>query len=110
MELTKDTYIVNLNCDFETTTPLLINLNPYELNTLQFIASLSDKLSKSGSHPYLSLEKFPTEEYKKHKLSSIKQVEYKEIVADNRKAYNKIKNEIKKQLKKTPKQSGIKVE
>lgn len=110
MNLNNDTYIVNLNCDFETTTPLLINLNAYELNTLQFIANLSDKLSKSGSHPYLSLEKFPTEEYKKHKLSSLMQAEYKEIVQDNRKAYNEIKNEIKKQLKKAPKQSGIKVE
>ena len=110
MNLNNDTYIIKIMCDYEGTTSLLMNLSPYELNSLKFIENISDKLAKSGSHPYLAVEKFPYEDYKKHKLNSMDQAELKEIVADNRKAYNKIKNEIKKQLKKAPKQSGIKVE
>ena len=110
MNLNKDTYIINLMCDYEGTTSILLNLNIYELNVLEFIENISEKLAKSGSHPYLTVDKFPYEEYKKHKLNSMDQAELKAVVEDNRKAYNKIKNEIKKQLKKAPNQSGIKVE
>lgn len=110
MNLNNDTYIIKLMCDYEGTTSLLMNLTPYELNALKFIENISEKLAKSGSHPYLVVDKFPYEDYKKHKLSSMDQAELKEIVQDNKKAYNKIRNEIKKSIKKAPTQSSVKVE
>ena len=97
----KDTYIVTINCPLESETPMLINLNPFELNLLQFIENLSGKLSSDDvSKPYLLIEKFPYAEYKAHKLSSFQQKNFKEILNANKKAYTKIKHEIEKQRKK----------
>lgn len=98
----KDTYIVTLNCPLETENPLIINLNPFELNLLQFIENLSGKLCEDSlSKPYLIVEKFPYKEYKTRKLSSFKQRELKKILNSNKKAYTKIKHEVEKQRKKT---------
>lgn len=98
----KDTYIVTLNCPLESETPMIISLNPFELNLLKFIENLSGKLSADDiSKPYILVEKFPYAEYKSHKLSSFKQKNYKEILSRNKKAYTKIKHEIEKQRKKT---------
>lgn len=98
----KDTYIVTLNCPLESETPMLINLNPFELNLLKFIENLSSKLSADDvSKPYILVEKFPYAEYKSHKLSSFQQKNFKEILNDNKKAYTKIKHEVEKQRKKT---------
>ena len=97
----KDTYIVTLNCPLETETPMVINLNPFELNLLQFIENLSGKLCEDSlSKPYLIVEKFPYKEYKSHKLSGFKQKELKQILNFNKKAYTKIKHEVEKQRKK----------
>ena len=98
----KDTYIITLNCPLETETPMLVNLNPFELNLLKFIENLSGKLSSDDvSKPYLLVEKFPYAEYKAHKLSSFQQKNFKEILNANKKAYTKIKHEVQKQIKKT---------
>lgn len=98
----KDTYIITLNCPLESETPMLVNLNPFELNLLKFIENLSDKLASDDvSKPYLLVEKFPYADYKAHKLSSFKQENFKEILKTNKKAYTKIKHEVQKQLKKT---------
>ena len=97
----KDTYIITLNCPLESETPMLINLNPFELNLLKFIENLSGKLSSDDvSKPYLLLEKFPYADYKAHKLSSFQQKNFKEILNANKKAYTKIKHEVEKQRKK----------
>lgn len=98
----KDTYIITINCPLESETPLLINLNPFELNLLKFIENLSGKLASDDlSKPYLLVEKFPYSDYKAHKLSSLKQKNFKEILNANKKAYTKIKHEVEKQRKKT---------
>lgn len=98
----KDTYIITLNCPLETETPMLVNLNPFELNLLKFIENLSGKLSSDDvSKPYLLVEKFPYGDYKAHKLSSFQQKNFKEILNANKKAYTKIKHEVQKQIKKT---------
>lgn len=98
----KDTYIITINCLLESETPLLINLNPFELNLLKFIENLSGKLASDDlSKPYLLVEKFPYSDYKAHKLSSLKQKRFKEILNANKKAYTKIKHEVEKQRKKT---------
>lgn len=98
----KDTYIITLNCPLETETPMLVNLNPFELNLLKFIENLSGKLSSDDvSKPYLLVEKFPYVDYKAHKLSSFQQKNFKEILNANKKAYTKIKHEVQKQIKKT---------
>ena len=100
MNLNKDSYIVNLTCNLESTTPLIINLTDYELNLLKFIENLSNKLSKQDkSRPYLTVNKFPYEEYKKRKLSNLEQQNYKEVLNENKKAYTKIKHEVEKQRK-----------
>lgn len=97
----KDTYIITLNCPLESETSMLINLNPFELNLLQFIENLSGKLCEDSlSKPYLIVEKFPYKEYKTRKLSSFKQKELKQILNANKKAYTKIKHEVEKQRKK----------
>lgn len=97
----KDTYIVTINCPLESETSLVINLNQFELNLLQFIENLSGKLCEDSlSKPYLIVEKFPYKEYKTRKLSSFKQKELKQILNANKKAYTKIKHEIEKQRKK----------
>lgn len=97
----KDTYIITLNCPLESETSLVINLNPFELNLLQFIENLSGKLCEDSlSKPYMIVEKFPYKEYKTHKLSSFKQKELKQILNANKKAYTKIKHEVEKQRKK----------
>ena len=83
----KDTYIITLNCPLESETSLVINLNPFELNLLQFIENLSGKLCEDSlNKPYLLVEKFPYKEYKTHKLSSFKQKELKQILNANKKA------------------------
>lgn len=98
----KDTYIITLNCPLESETPMLVNLNPFELNLLKFIENLSGKLSSDDvSKPYLLVEKFPYANYKAHKLSSFQQKNFKEVLNANKKAYTKIKHEVQKQLKKT---------
>lgn len=98
----KDTYIITLNCPLETETPMLVNLNPFELNLLKFLENLSGKLASDDvSKPYLLVEKFPYAEYKAHKLSSFQQKNFKEILNANKKAYTKIKHEVQKQIKKT---------
>lgn len=98
----KDTYIVILNCPLETETPMLVNLNPFELNLLKFLENLSGKLCEDSlSKPYLIVEKFPYAKYKSHKLSSFKQKNFKEILNANKKAYTKIKHEVEKQRKQT---------
>ena len=97
----KDTYIVTLNCPLESETPMIINLNPFELNLLKFIENLSGKLAADDvSKPYILVEKFPYTEYKSHKLSSFKQKNLKEILSKNKKAYTRIKHEVEKQRKK----------
>lgn len=97
----KDTYIVTLNCPLESETPMIINLNAFELNLLQFIENLSGKLSADDvSKPYLLVEKFPYKDYKAHKLSSFQQKNFKEVLNANKKAYTKIKHEVEKQRKK----------
>lgn len=97
----KDTYIVTINCPLESETPMIINLNAFELNLLQFIENLSVKLCEDSlSKPYLIVEKFPYKEYKARKLSSFKQKELKQILNANKKAYTKIKHEVEKQRKK----------
>lgn len=96
----KDTYIITLNCPLESETSMMINLNSFELNLLQFIENLSGKLSSDEvSKPYLIVEKFPYKEYKTRKLSSFKQKELKQILNANKKAYTKIKHEVEKQRK-----------
>lgn len=98
----KDTYIVTLNCPLETETTMVINLNSFELNLLQFIENLSGKLCEDSlSKPYLIVEKFPYKEYKSHKLSSFKQKNFKEILSKNKKAYTRIMHEVEKQRKQT---------
>lgn len=97
----KDTYIVTLTCSLESSTPMLINLTEYELNLLHFIENLSGKLAKDDlSKPYLLVEKFPYDEYKKRKLSSLQQQNFKQVLNENKKAYTKIKHEVSKKLKK----------
>lgn len=97
----KDTYIITINCPLESETPLIINLNSFELNLLQFIENLSGKLCEDSlNKPYLIVEKFPYKEYKMRKLSSFKQKELKQILNANKKAYTKIKHEVQKQRKK----------
>jgi len=97
----KDTYIITINCPLESETSLIINLNPFELNLLQFIENLSGKLCEDSlSKPYLLVEKFPYAKYKAHKLSSFQQKNFKEILNSNKKAYTKIKHEVEKQRKK----------
>lgn len=97
----KDTYIITLNCPLESETSLIINLNPFELNLLQFIENLSGKLCEDSlSKPYLIVEKFPYKEYKSRKLSSFKQRELKKILNSNKRSYTKIKHEVEKQRKK----------
>lgn len=96
-----NTYIITLNCPLESETPMLVNLNPFELNLLKFIENLSGKLSSDDvSKPYLLVEKFPYADYKDHKLSSFQQKNFKEILKANKKAYTKIKHEVEKQRKK----------
>lgn len=97
----KDTYIITLNCPLESETSLIINLNPFEHNLLQFIENLSGKLCEDSlSKPYIIVEKFPYKEYKTRKLSSFKHKELKQILNANKKAYTKIKHEVEKQRKK----------
>lgn len=99
----KDTYIVTLTCSLESSTPMVVNLTPFELKFVEFIANLSGKLAKDDlSKPFVIVEKFPYDEYKKHKLGSYKQATYKEILRTNKKAYTKIKHEIQKKIKATP--------
>ena len=98
----KDTYLITINSPLESETPMLVNLNPFELNLLKFIENLSGKLSSDDlSKPYITVEKFPYSDYKSHKLSSLKQKNFKEILNANKKAYTKIKHEVEKQRKKT---------
>lgn len=97
----KDTYIITLTCSLESSTPMIINLNPMEVNLIKFIENLSQKLSKDDlSKPYLLMEKFPYKKYKHHKLSSFQQKSYKEVLNDNKKAYTKIKHELEKARRK----------
>lgn len=96
----KDTYLVTLTCSLESSTPMVINCTPYEINLLNFIANLSAKLSKEDlSRPFLTIQKFPYDEYKKRKLSSLEQQEFKRILNENKKCYTKIKKEVVKKLK-----------
>ena len=98
----KDTYIVTLSCSLESSTPMIINLTPMELNFIKFIENLSGKLAKDElSKPFVIVEKFPYEEYKHRKLGSFKQTNYKKILRTNKKAYTKIKHEIEKKIKAT---------
>lgn len=97
----KETYIVTLNCPLESETPMIINLNPFELNLLKFIENLSGKLAADDiSKPYILVEKFPYAKYKSHKLSSLQQKNFKKILNANKKVYTKIKHEVEKQRKK----------
>lgn len=98
----KDTYLITIKCPLESETPMLVNLNLFELNLLKFIENLSGKLASDDlSKPYLLVEKFPYKDYKAHKLSSLKQKNFKEILNANKKSYTKIKHEVEKQRKKT---------
>lgn len=97
----KDTYLITLTCSLEGSTPILVNLNPYELNLVKFLENLSKKVAGDDlEKPYILLEKFPYDEYKKHKLSSFQQKSYKEILNANKKAYTRIKHEVEKQRRK----------
>lgn len=102
MKLSKNTYIIKLECPLENETALLIDLTPFEHPLLKYIETLSNKLAKDGSQPRLSVTPFPYKEYYGRKLSNHERDEINAIIKENRNAYKRIRNELKKQAKATP--------
>ena len=102
MKLSKNTYIINIDCPIESATSLLVELNPYELALVKYLENLSNKIAKLNYEPRITVTPFPYKEYYGRKLSNYKRDELNAIIKENRNAYKQIRNELKKQAKAAP--------
>lgn len=92
----ENTYEITL-CGCDGSTTMLVNLNPYELQFMNYLAELSKELSYTACMPQIEVDKFPADEFYRKQLDDIDMKYYTELVEQHRKAFEKIKERLNEQ-------------